>query len=133
MLNVTIKFTVYCVFPLILGCNSSPGKTPEPPDTHYSDSISEWRIDSAYTAIKRRCDTFIRYRVPVLVDSLKKDSSLLKQYFDSSKLFTDADKKVERVVRQLLADCDSSLLKETYRRARQLQKSRPKKNTKAKT
>ena len=47
-------------------------------------------------------------------------------------LMTDADEKVERVVRQLLADCDSSLLRETYRIARLQKRSKPASRTKAK-
>jgi hypothetical protein len=32
----------------------------------------------------------------------------------------EADRKVQRVIQQLQADCDTSLQKETYRRAQQL-------------
>jgi hypothetical protein len=92
---------------------------------HFKDSVSEARIDSAYAIIKDRCDTLMVQQVPQMVDSMIKDSALLKTFFDSTKLFTDADKKVEKVIRQLQADCDSNLLKETYRRALLQKRSKP--------
>ncbi|RXK85812.1 hypothetical protein [Filimonas effusa] len=36
------------------------------------DNEASARIDSAYAAITRRCDSIQRYRVPLLVDSLLK-------------------------------------------------------------
>ncbi|MBL7703189.1 MAG: hypothetical protein JNM14_13130 [Ferruginibacter sp.] len=89
------------------------------------DSVSETRIDSAYAIIKDRCDTLMVYQVPQMVDSLLKDSALLQTFFNNTPLFTDADKKVEKVIRQLQADCDSNLLKETYRRALLQKQSKP--------
>lgn len=72
------------------------------------------------------------YQVPAMVDSLLKDSLSVFHFFDPSKRFTDSDKKVEKLIRQLQADCDSSLLKETYKRARLRQKVKPVRRTKAK-
>lgn len=91
---------------------------------HYKDSVSEARIDSAYAEIRANCDTMMVYRVPQMVDSFLKDSALLQKFFDSGKIYSDADKKVEKVIRQLNADCDSSLQKETYKRAQLRQKSK---------
>jgi len=124
MLKVTLKFIVYCVFLLFLGCSGAQQQPSLTDIQHYKDSVSEARIDSAYAAIKTNCDTLMVYQVPKMVDSLMKDSALLKNFFDSS-LYRDADQKVEKVVQQLQADCDSSLLKETYRIARLRQKSKP--------
>lgn len=92
---------------------------------HHRDSVSEARIDSAYTALNTACDSMMVYRVPRMVDSLLTDPAWLQTFFDSRKSYGDADKKVEKVIRQLQADCDSSLLKETYRKARQRQRSKP--------
>ena len=65
------------------------------------------------------------YQVPQMVDSLLKDSALVFAFFNTNNLYTDADEKVEKVIRQLQADCDSNLLKETYKRARLRQKLKP--------
>ncbi len=125
MLKRTIKYGVYCVAVLLLGCfGGETGPTPLEIQ-HVKDSVSEARIDSAYAEIRTNCDTLMVYQVPQMVDSFLKDSALLLQFFDSTTPFSDADKKVEKVVRQLLADCDSNLQKETYKRARLRQKLKP--------
>lgn len=124
MLNVTIKFAVYCTIFLFLGCNEPKKEVPELQNLHYIDSASEARIDSAYAAIRANCDTLLKYKAPVMADSLLKDSASLIKFFDTVR-YMDADKKAERVIRQLQADCDSNLLKETYRIARLRQKSKP--------
>ena len=124
MLKVTLKFIFYCVFLFFCGCW---GEIKEPVTLemqHYKDSVSEARIDSAYAEIRANCDTMMVYRVPQMVDSFLKDSALLQKFFDTGKMYSDADKKVEKVIRQLNADCDSSLQKETYKRAQLRQKSK---------
>ena len=132
MLKVTIKFTIYCVFFLFYGCWVGQKKNTEQETLHFNDSVAEWRIDSAYTEIQSNCDTMLVYQVPRMVDSLLKDTALLQLFFGRNNLYTDADKKVEKVIRQLQADCDSNLLKETYRIARLRQKLKPVQRTKAK-
>lgn len=124
MLKVTIKLTVYCIIFLFLGCNEPKKEVPELEVLHYSDSTSEARIDSAYAAIHSNCDTLLKYKAPVMADSLLKDSIILKKFFNTV-LYTDADAKVEKVIRQLLADCDSNLLKETYRIVRLRKQAKP--------
>jgi hypothetical protein len=131
MLNVTIKFIVYCLFFSFFGCQAPQNRQPDLAILHYADSLSEARIDSAYAAIKANCDTLMKYKAPVMADSLLKDSGLLKIFFDTIP-YTDPDEKVQKVVRQLEADCDSNLLKETYRIARQRQKEKPVQHKKAK-
>jgi len=131
MLNVTIKFAVYCTIFLILGCNEPKKEVPELQTLHYMDSASEARIDSAYTAIRANCDTLLKYKAPVMADSLLKDSTSFKKFFDTAP-YMDADEKVEKVIRQLQADCDSNLLKETYRIVRLRQKARPVRHKKLK-
>lgn len=126
MLKRTIKFTVYCVFGLLLGCTADEKKSTVSEMQHVEDSVSEARIDSAYNEIKMACDTMMVYQVPQMVDSILKDSALVQRFFDTNNLYSDADKKVEKVIRQLQADCDSNLLKETYKRARLRQKLKPK-------
>ena len=132
MLNVTIKFTVYCVFFLFSGCGAPPEQGPDLPAMRHADSLSEARIDSAYAAIRSGCDTLIKYKAKALADSLRKDSTYLLHYFGAKKTFIDADEKVEKVVRQLQADCDSNLLRETYKIARQQKQSKPVHRKKAK-
>ena len=132
MLKVTLKFSFYCVIVMFCGCLEADKARPELEIQRAADSLSEARIDSAYAAIKTQCDTMMIYQVPKMVDSLLTDSALLQHFFDTGKLYSDADEKVEKVIRQLKADCDSSLLKETYRRARLLQKSKPKQRQKRK-
>jgi phosphoenolpyruvate carboxylase len=132
MLKVTLKFSFYCVIILCFGCSGEDKAPAELEIQRVADSLSEARIDSAYVAIKSQCDTLMIYQVPQMVDSLLKDSALLKQFFDTVKLYSDADKKVEKVILQLQADCDSNLQKETYRIARLRQKLKPKRHQKGK-
>ncbi len=133
MLKVTLKFSFYCVIILAGGCREPNQKLTEFEMEQQKDSVAEARIDSAYAAIKSQCDTLMVYQVPEMVDSLLKDSTLLLHFFDTGKRYTDANEKVEKVVRQLQADCDSSLLRETYRRALLQQRSKPKPHSKRKS
>jgi hypothetical protein len=132
MLKVTLNFSFYCVIVLFCGCTGGTTQNTVLEIQHFKDSVSEARIDSAYLTIKSNCDTLMIYRVPKMVDSLLKDPVLLQPFFDTGKVFADADKKVEKVVRQLQADCDSNLLKETYRIARLRQKLKPVRHKKLK-
>ena len=132
MLKVTLKFCFYYVIMLFWGCSGQDKKPTEFEIQRMKDSVSEARIDSANDAIKTECDTLMVYQVPKMVDSLLKDSALLQNFFDTNFVYNDADKKVEKVVRQLQADCDSNLLKETYRIARLRQKLKPKQHPKRK-
>jgi len=126
MLKVTLIFSLYCVCSIVYSCNYDEKAPSVQQIQHYQDSLSEVRIDSAYSQIKMNCDTKLVYQLPVMVDSFLKDSTLIFHFFDTAFLYSDANKKVEQVVRQLLADCDSNLLKETYRIARLRQKAKPK-------
>jgi hypothetical protein len=132
MLKVTLKFSFCCVIVFFAGCSGSGENYPELEKQHFTDSVSEARIDSAYAAIRNQCDTLMVHQVPQMVDSLLKDSALLINFFRHDSLYFDADKKVEKVIRQLLADCDSSLQKETYRIARLQQKLKSKRHPKRK-
>ena len=132
MLKVTLKFSFYYVIILCCGCwGGNKGRT-ELAIQRAADSLSEVRIDSAYAAIKNQCDTLRIHQVPQMVDSLLKDSALLQHFFDTADLYQDGDKKVEKIIRLLQADCDSNLLKETYRIARLRQKLKPKQRKKLK-
>jgi hypothetical protein len=125
MLKVTLKFSFYCVIIFLGGCSEADRTQPALEMQRIKDSVSEARIDSAYLFIKSNCDTLMLYQVPKMVDSLLKDTNLLHQFFDTNHNYVDTDKKVEKVIRQLQADCDSNLLKETYRIARLRQKLKP--------
>ena len=125
MLKRTIKFIFYCVFILFWGCSGGLKEPSAMEIKHNRDSVSEARIDSAYAAIRTACDTMLVYQVPAMVDSFLKDPALVKTFFDTTQVYSDADNKVEKVIRQLQADCDSNLLKETYRIAQLRQKLKP--------
>ena len=132
MLKVTLKFTFYCVTTLFCSCLEGEKQQREFEVQRIKDSVSEARIDSANAAIKDLCDTLMVHQVPKMVDSLLKDSGLLRKFFDTVHLYTDSDKKVEKIIRQLQADCDSNLQKETYRIALLQQKLKPKRHPKRK-
>jgi hypothetical protein len=125
LLKVTLKFSIYCVIILFCGCTTGDKPQTDLEIQHIKDSVSEARIDSAYAVIKSHCDTLMVHQVPQMVDSFMKDSALLQHFFDSTELYSDADKKVEKVIRQLRADCDSNLQKETYKRALLRPKAKP--------
>ena len=125
MLKVTLKFSFYCVIILLCGCGAGEKPERELKIQHIKDSVSEARIDSAYTSIKSQCDTLMVNQVPEMVDSFLKDAALLHFFFDSTAVYRDADKKVEKVIRQLQAECDSNLQRETYRRALLRLKAKP--------
>ena len=125
LLKVTLKFNIYCIIILQCGCTEGENQQTELQIQQNKDSVSEARIDSAYASIKNQCDTLMVYEVPQMVDSFLKDPALLQKFFDTNFVYYDTDKKVEKVIRQLRADCDSSLQKETYRRALLLQKVKP--------
>jgi hypothetical protein len=132
MLKVTLNFSFCCVIVSVFSCTQAGKEDTGLASQHFKDSVSEARIDSAYQAIKSRCDTLVVHQVPAMVDSLLKDTALLQHFFDTGKTFVDADKKVEKVVRQLQADCDSNLLKETYRKALLRPKIKPLRHKKQK-
>jgi len=127
MLKVTIKFTGCLVFCLALGVGCGPADDSEQEKDaalHRADSLSEARIDSAYKAIGDSCDTLRVHLVPGFVDSLMKgDTAYMDEYFNSGTPFIDSNKKVEKIVRQLQADCDSNLRRETFKRMELLRRS----------
>ena len=124
MLKVTLKFSFYCVIFLVWGCAEEIKHPTELERMRTADSMAEARIDSAYAAIRNNCDTMKATLLSQMVDSFLKDSALLQTFFEPGPLYSDSNKKVESVVRQLLADCDSSLQKETYRIAQQRLRSK---------
>jgi hypothetical protein len=132
LLKVTLKYCFYCVIILFWGCSGQDKTQPEFEMQRIKDSVSEARIDSANAAIKTQCDTLMVYQVPKMVDSFLKDPALLQHFFDTTKLYKDADEKVEKVIRQLQSDCDSNLLKETYRIAQLRKKPKQKLHPKRK-
>ncbi len=122
MLKVTIKFAAGLIFLLLVSCHSGDFDHADDKQRHIEDSLSEKRIDSAYSAIKQNCDSLMVQRIPRMLEFLtKKDTTAVYKCLDTSSRYTDPDKKLEKVVRLLKADCDSNLLRETYRRWRLLQ------------
>lgn len=130
ILNVTLKFAFCCVFFLPGGCKDGDEELTEAERLHKADSVSEARIDSAYAAIRMACDTLMIYQVPQMVDSFLKDTTLLQAFLNKNNLYSSTDKKAEKVIRQLQADCDVSLQRETYRRALLRQKLKPRRRKK---
>lgn len=125
LLKVTLKFSFYCVVMIFGSCAAKQQQPDELEIQRIRDSLSEARIDSAYAAITSNCDTLMLQQMPQMVDSFLKDPALLQHFFYSTALYTDADKKVEKVIRRLQADCDSNLQKETYRLALLRKQVRP--------
>jgi hypothetical protein len=128
MLKVTIKFAGFLFFYCLLGPGCGhPNDNDNDKDAalHRADSISEAKIDSAYKAIADSCDTLIVHRVPQFADSVMKgDTVYMDKFFAGETLFMDSNKKVERIVRQLQADCDSGLRKEVFKKVQLLQRSK---------
>ena len=124
ILKVCIKFSLgICLLLNVLACNNVQVNEEEQIKQHFTDSIAEIRIDSANRAIASECDTLMKYKVPELVTALlKKDSLFVERFSDSLCNYTDSVPRAEKVIRQLKVDCDSSLLKETYKRVQLLQK-----------
>lgn len=128
------------IFLLLAGCHSSPDKQQDQLYLeHIADSTTEASIDSAYAVIKNNCDTMLKYNVPLMADSITKnilhsknnqpkDSSLIITVDSFMKMYNGIREKIQgnysekaiTVIRQLKADCDTSLQKETYNRVRQL-------------
>ena len=134
MLKVTIKFTVCSFFYCALAwCCGHQKVENSDSDRHRSDSLSEARIDSAYRAISDSCDSLRIHKLPQFTDSLiRGDTAFMNGFFDSTVLFHDVDEKVEKVVRQLKADCETSLRRETYKKVQFLQRSKRSPHTKRK-
>lgn len=120
MLKVTIKLTAFLFFYCVLGVgcvDTVDNEKDKDAALQMADSLSEAKIDSAYIAIKASCDTLRIHMVPRFVDSLAKgDTAYMDSFFDSKSVFIDSNKKVERIVRLLQAECDSDLRKEAFKR-----------------
>lgn len=131
MFKVTIKYTLFFTLPIWLGCNSPGRPSAEEDSMRKADAASEARIDSAYKAIAQECDSLLLFTVPMLVDALIRHDSLVITGV-SDTFFYDTDQKAEKVIRQLKADCNANLLKETYKRYRQQQLLKPRRHRKVK-
>jgi hypothetical protein len=133
MLKVTLKFTLFLLLTALVSCSDSTGKHTKEDTLRTRDAASEKKIDSAYAVITRECDSLLQFKVPVLVDSLLKNDSLkLTSLYDTGIVYKGQDEKADKIIRQLRADCDSNLLRETYKRFRQQQRLKPKRNIKPK-
>lgn len=131
MFKVTLKFAAISFF--LASCSGYADEHNKEDTLRIKDAASEKVIDSAYAAITRECDSLLQFKVPLLVDSLLKNDSLkLGSVYDTMIFYNGQDEKAEKVIRQLRADCDSSLLKETYKRLQQQQRPKPKRNIKLK-
>jgi uncharacterized lipoprotein NlpE involved in copper resistance len=72
MLNLTQK-SASALLLVLLGCQNQQDKDQYQEALRQQiDKASEARIDSAYSAIQRRCDSLLMYRVPQLADSMVK-------------------------------------------------------------
>ena len=133
MSKVTLKFTALLFLTVLASCSGSTDEHTKEDTLRIKDAASEKVIDSAYAVITRECDSLLQFKVPLLVDSLLKNDSLkLGSVYDTGIVYNGQDEKAEKIIRQLRADCDSSLLKETYKRYRQQQPPKPKQNIKRK-
>ncbi len=92
------------------------------------DLAAEATIDSAYPHLTAACETLMVHRLPVMVDSVlqlpaaQADSSALlwEQGMVQDTTIPPNATKAEKVIRQIQWDCYTNLLRETYKRARQL-------------
>ena|SRR5882757_8773692 len=135
MLKVTIKLPLclffYCA--LGLGCNNKDNTDNEKDAAlHLADSLSEARIDSANKAISDSCDTLRVHMIPRFVDSLiKRDTIYMDKFFNNESAFIDSNKKVEKIIRQLQADCDSNLRTEAFKKSATSAKIKARKGTRS--
>lgn len=91
------------------------------------DAAFEHIIDSFNVIINTNCQRALQEEVPVLAEKIiKGDSLAILYYFQNKEKYTDSISKIQKVITALQEECDSSLLKETYRRVRQLQKLKQK-------
>lgn len=112
---------------LVLSCQQRNTRQEDPVAGQLrSDSATEARIDSVYAELKPYCDSVLKNEVPVMAKALVNgDSSLFKTIFDSITLYSDTNKKAEKVIRRLQEDCRANWLTETYRITRSLKPSKP--------
>jgi hypothetical protein len=124
MYKVTQGQLVLFVFLFFINaCNGTAIDSSNDIATARLDSLSEAIIDSAYIATNRDCDSLLLHQVPVWTKEVQqKDSSHLLAFTDSMQLYNNTVPKVEKVIRQLKADCATNLRTETYKRVYQLQK-----------
>ena len=121
---------------LLTACHSQSHPQEDPLKLqHETDSSTEATIDSAYAVIKSNCDTMLKYNAPAMADSIMKSlrhlknkqptDSLLNIMIDSIMSINvhhevnNQTEKAKMVIKQLNADCDSNLRKETYNKVRQ--------------
>jgi len=128
MLKVTIKLPLWPFFCWVLseGCgHADDNRNDKDAALHIADSLSEARIDSAYKAITDSCDTLKVHMVPRFVDSLMHgDTVYMDEFFNKEPIFIDSNKKVEKIVRQLQADCDSGLRREAFKRMEKIKRTK---------
>jgi hypothetical protein len=123
MCKTSPKLTFIAIMVTISACDNNNGRMRET-EQGFKDSVAESLIDSANFAIAGECDTLMKYKVPVLVKAVtSKDSLTVKIFSDSLCAYKNPIVRVEKIIGQLKADCNANLLKETYRRVQQLQKS----------
>ncbi len=137
------SFIKICFLAVFTGCSHTDdtGKQ-QALENRRIDSLTEVSIDSAYRIIRQNCDTSLKYAAPLMADSISNmllsepekftDSMLVavtKKMLGSADTLSESPNvvpaKAANIIALLKADCDSSLLKETYTQARlQLQLKR---------
>lgn len=56
----------------MIGCSQGAGEQDTAQYERELNSRAETRIDSAYAAITAQCDTLVKYKVPLMADSILK-------------------------------------------------------------
>jgi hypothetical protein len=130
LFKITLMLTIAAAL-LLPACNNTTKQTKERA-LQIEDSLAETQIDSAYKAINNECETLMVKLVPVMVDSLVKNDSFKPNALLDTQSVYFGNEKVKKVIQQLKADCDSNLLKETYKRRRLLPAVKPKRIAKVK-
>jgi len=75
-LKVTLRYVIVLIKITLCACNTT---SEEDALIHYNEQVdlaSSRRIDSAYRRINAECDSALKYRVPLIVDSLLKEDSI---------------------------------------------------------
>lgn len=74
-LKVTLRYVIVLIKITLCACNSPSEEDELIRYNEQVDLISSHRIDSAYKLINAECDTALKYRVPMIIDSLLKADS----------------------------------------------------------
>lgn len=116
--------TIFCVcigIAAALSCHNNQQQYKIDAET-VKDAASERIIDSFNTIINKNCELAVLNEAPALAQKIVSgDTAAVFNYFSQKHRYADTVEKVQKVITALQNECDSNLLKETYRIVQQLQ------------